>query len=444
MKPKFWHFAFTVLALLGLVMNSRAAEAAIRSKWDENLLSVELGDVRINSSLMAGAWEEMSKKYLLRANIYMDAAASSGKTTFAFAKKRATGQDLFDAFLTAFPRFTYTQDPETGVIWFHPKDVNYSEILNQKISIARRANQVPMYTDVYLPLCKLLAPDVIDSSKLAARASSIDPATGKAPIPFFWLYDVELPSGEYSAREILNFCCAASPTKAFLIRQQYSRGQGQEHKGRGRLIIFLKDLGFLNSLAPPRIEAVKFWEVEIGKPKNGTPSFEEVRAAMSDPNPKKRSAASLYVEACIKNYPTIDLIENADGADEAVWTVLGLQNALWRDSATNFFSHMMRKFPRLREDLRRIENPSLALIASLQLTREKQDTSHLDELVEAHSFVEAEIAAIKPELDRMARSSKAVREKLRAMKSRIPGLSPEDLAEMEQTNLLTSASQERD
>lgn len=317
-KTRIWLFRFVLLARLASV--AWAADDAIQSKWDKQLLAVRLGDVRIQAGNMADAWEEVATKYLLRANLYMDVAANStnaDRTPFAFHKEKATGKDLLDALLSTYSSFTYTQSPETGIMWIYPKRVNYGYILNQKVRIDHHASQVPMYTGVYIPLCKLLAPNVVDSvGAVLPMDMPIDPATGKPPLPAAWLYDVDLPAGVYSAREILDFCCVANPNKAFLVRPL--RGQ-QSH-----LVISLTGLLYGNPLAPPRVEAIKFWEIEIGIPTNETPSREEVRAALSDPNPEKRLAASLYLEATHENYTPADLIGHADGSEQAIWTVLGV------------------------------------------------------------------------------------------------------------------------
>jgi hypothetical protein len=203
-------------------------------------------------------------------------------------------------------------------------------------------------------------------------------------------------------------------------------------------------------LVPPRAAAVRFWELEIGKPSAGPPSIEEVRAALCDRDPGRRAAASLYVEASLSspspqhpreseahmNYTTLDLIGGAEGPNQAIWTALGVKDALWRDSDEDFFGRLMPRLPRLREDLRKIKDPGLALLTSLQLTREKQDTGQLDEFVGKHVFSATEIAAIKPDVERMARSSMAVREKLRQMRPQVPEFSPGYLAEMGETNYL--------
>jgi hypothetical protein len=163
---------------------------------------------------------------------------------------------------------------------------------------------------------------------------------------------------------------------------------------------------------------------------------------MSNPTPEKRSAASFYLEASLMNYTTIDLIGNTDSPDQTVWTALGVEYALWRDALwedayAHYFTELEAIVPILSENLKKIKNPDLALLASLQLMREKQDTSYLDAIVTNHTYSEAEIASIKPELTQMARSSKAVRDKLKAMKSKVPDLTPEALDDLTNINFFT-------
>jgi hypothetical protein len=428
--PKCSIWLLLIPFLQGLLCNSSAADAVSRPKWDDCLLAAELGDVDANAIGVAGAWHEMGVRYLLRANLYMDAAAVPDTTPFVYRKAKATGKDLFEALLTAYPRFTYTQDPTTGIIWFHPRSVKYIDILSQKVKVAPGANYVPMYTAVYVPLCKLLAPNIIDSRESAGGLSEAgDASTGKPPIPYPWSYDVNVPEGVHTVREILDMCCAANPTKAFLVQPQSGR--------QDTLVIALKTLVSANPLILPRVEAVQFWELNVGKLTNGAPSYAEVRAAMSDPDPGKRCAASLYVEASMRNYVPQYMIDQAVSSEQAVWTALGMQYARWRGPEDTTFLTTM--FPRLSKDLQKIENPALALLAAMQLTREKQTSGYLDGIVSNHSYTEGEIAAIRPELVRMARSSKAVRERLRQLKSRAPELSAEALDGLANTNFFTVA-----
>jgi hypothetical protein len=420
-----------VLPLSIFILTTRGVADSGKSAWDANTLSANFNEVAINANSMEEAWRDITARYLLRANLYMDSVAVSNRAPFIFnQREHCTGKDIFDGFLAAYPDFTYTQNPDSGIIWFHPKRVSYGDILNQRIRIDNHGmNGVPMYTCVYLPLCNLIRPNLVDSSEAPVQRNS-----STEPFPYDWLYDVDLPVGVHSAREILDFCCIANPTKAFLIRPL--RWQQKP------FYIFKENLVSGNPLYPPRVQAVNFWEVEIGKSTNGTPSMAEICKAMSDPDPKKRLAACLYVEACPLNYAAIGLVGKAADSDEAIWTALGEEYAVWRFSDTDYFTMLMRRIPRLRDDLKNVRNPCLALLASLQLTREMQETSYLDAIVNKHKYTEEEIKSIKPELMRMARSSKAVRDKLMEMKSQVPDLSPLALSELADTNSFLILPQE--
>jgi hypothetical protein len=405
----------------------RAADIGINSSWNQNLLSIELGDVKIKAANIFDAWSQMTTKYLLRVNIYTDKSALTDTTIFDFNKEKTTCKEILNAFLATYSSFTYTQNPETGIIWLYPKRLKYDNILNQRVYLRDRADEVPMYLDVYVPLCASLAPSVVDSMNVShMQMEDIDLSTGKPPIPYGWFYDVDLPSGDYSARDILDFCCVANPAKAFLVLQETNRQ-----------VIYRFNLISPDPTVPPRAAAISFWEINIGKPINGIPSNDEVRSAMSNPDPKERISASLYVEACELNYAPVSLINEANSSDDAIWTALGLEYALWRDANTNYFKILIDNIPRISEDLKNIRNPDLALLVSLQLTREKQSTSYLDAIVSKHTYTVEEIASIKPELYRMVRSSKAVRNKLKDMKSQVPDLLPEALDELGNTNLFT-------
>lgn len=413
--------------------------------WDENLLAVELGPVLIEARSLPTAWEEIGKKYFLRANLFMDSEAiaehrARNHQPFAFHREKATGKDVFDAFLETYPAYTYTRSPETGVIWLHPKRVKFENILSEKIRITRPVTRVTMYSDVFVPLCRLLAPKVLEPSGYGETTVGIysegsyliDKKTGEPAISDLFFYSMDLPAGDFSAREILDLCCVANPSKVFRVVQTGSlNNPGSE----------ICNIAPHNLIAPMphypvRAQEVKFWDLTIGKASNGIPSLEEVRTALSDSSPVKRSAACLFLEASFGNYVPKTLVENAATPEQAVWTALGLKEAKWKTS-TGFFKSWINRYPRLGENLRKVQNPSLALLASLELTREQQDSSYLDDVVVKHQFTQAEIANIQPELDRLARLSKAVRDKLRAMKSQIPGLSPEHMSELEQTNFLT-------
>jgi hypothetical protein len=399
-----------------------------KSKWDEALLSIEFRDVSIRTSGISAAWKEIGTKYLLRANFYKDAGADSDLTIFGFKKEAASGKEILDAFLATYPAYTYTQDKESGVIWIHPKRINYEDILNQKIKIDHPNYQIPMFTSVYKPLCSLLSPGVIAAP--LGRSGLLDPSGQPYP-PTSYCYFIDLHSGGGAAIDILNLCCVANPTKAFMIVPESSGSKDS-------LSISILDLSYLNPMAPPRVAALKFWEIEIDKPTNGIPSIDEVNAAFCDIDPAKRLAAVVYLEAAQANYSPVRLIEKTDDPEKAVWVALGVEQTLYRGVGDlKFFKNVAIHIPRIMNDLMQIKDPRLALIASLELTREQQDTSYLDAVVSKHTFSEAEIASIKSDIYRLAHESNLVLDKLKAIKLNEPEFSPEALRKLESTNLFT-------
>jgi len=405
-----------ILSFLLLLGATSAIGETVNSDWDKDLLSIHIDHVAIKSHSIEEAWQQLTRKYLIRINLYADQPKYQEKV-FIFNKNNVTAQEILDALLREYPDFAYTQNPDTGIIWLHPRKVAYGELLNQRVRIRQDAIGVVMYPDVYLPLRKLLGSDLVDS-----HSGTID----RSP-PYSWFYDMDLAAGTYSAREILDLCCSADPSKTFLILQQ---GQSGTHT------IHLIHLGYASPIAPPRGGAVRFWELGIGKSTNAIPTYRQIREAMASRDPAKRLTASLYFEACDDNYSTKNLLEKPDGSDEAIWSALGVQYAIWRESATNFFSIMIGATPRIAEDLKNIKDPCLALLVSLQLVREGKDTSYVDQIVSQHSFTEDEINSIKTEMIRMARSSNTVREKIRAMHLAGPEFSPDGLRDLENTNFL--------
>ena len=388
------------------------------SKWDKALLNMGFRDVSINAVGMPAAWREITTRYLLRANIYIDAQADSVSQAFIFKKEDATGREILGALLAAHPAYTYTQDRETGVLWIHPKRIKYEDILNQKIRVVRPAHQIRLFTGIYEPLCSLLSSDVIAAS--LPKAGSPSSA---------YSYFVDLPSGVCSAREILNSCSTANPTKAFAV--------GLESvKSSNKLSISICDLHYLNPMALPRVAALKFWEIDIGKPANEIPSAHEVNAALCDANSTKRWAAVAYLEAAQANYSPVKLIEKADEPEKAVWVALGVENTLYRGIGDlTFFKNVAAHIPEFMNDFVQIKDPKLALIASLEMTREKQDASYLDAIVSKHKYSEAEIASIKPDIYRLAHEYPLALDKLEAMKLDVPEFSPKALHELAETNL---------
>jgi hypothetical protein len=182
---------------------------------------------------------------------------------------------------------------------------------------------------------------------------------------------------------------------------------------------------------------VRFWEIEFGKSlsANGIPSGEELCGALADPNPRKRWAARIYLEAAWQNYPWFDVIAKSHGAEQAAWVALGLQAATFRGSDGSLV--LLKTVKGFADKLVQIKDPGLALVTSLELTREKQDTSYLDAIVRRHKYTEAEAASVKPDVYRLAHESKLALDRLKKMRLHVPEFSRKALRELDDTNLLT-------
>lgn len=392
---------------------SHAENIQFLSKWDKVLLNIELHDVHIKPNTMESAWLEIRGKYLLRANLYLGTKSDADLKIFSFDKKTATGKEMIEAFLDTYPAYVYTQDSKTGVIWIHPKRIKYEDILSEKIKIDHPAYQVSAVNSVIIPICRLL---------------HLQQLIGFWELQSF-NYGVDLPDGVFTARDIINICCIENPTKAFRFLPNYGGG--------GRTII-LDNVGYRNPLALPRATAIKFWEVEIGKSTNETPSAAELSAAMSDMDPNIRLAARSYYEAAPINYQQYEIVEKSGSLENAVWAAVGVEAAIFKGVNDPQFV-VANAGEMVKTNLLQIKDPSLALVISLELAREKQGTNYLylDAIIQKHKFSEAEIASIKPDVYRLAHESPLALDKLKAMKLEAVEFSPKALDELADTNLFT-------
>ena len=420
---------FIITLLAGLTANGAPEPFTLRSRWDENLLNTQLSNVNIKSNAYSDpqikvAWNRITTTYLLRVNICLDEAALGDSTQFVFKKEKATAKDLFEAFVLTYPAYTYTHDPATGVIWIHPRQIRYDTILSEKVEIRRAALQVPMYSGVLRPLFNLLHPSPSTSINIMEGKWMGSPAMWIAQ----WNISVDLPSGVYSVRHIINFCCMASPNRAFIFQTN--------HDGRTTLTPF--NLLYDNPLAQERPGAIGFWECEIGVTPFVPPSEEVITSALCDASPRIRWAAREY----IRSDPDLHHVITTGNQRTNAWQYLGWKSIrmLGRGDLT-YMERIYAGQNSIVNDLMRVD-PGLSLVLSMELAREKKDASLMD-VISGHSFSELEIANIKPDVYRIARESKLVRDKLLQMHIGVPDMASEDLNELGNTNLFTRVTSEK-
>jgi hypothetical protein len=411
-----------------------AVESPISSRWDESLLNCELHDVSIESNDMRRAWQEMGKKYLLRCNLYADVISDSDSTMFSFKKKITTGKELIQAFLGSYPEYTYTQSPETGIIWIHRKIIPFKSVLPQKVSVKAAALQIPMYQGIFEPLIRLLA---------SGYPIGISYPLGMSPEKYnsssVFNYYVDLPAGEYTFRDILDFCCVQNPNQVFAFTPYVTRNHEVLIEGTPL------DLSYRNPVAPPRALAIAYWEMEVGKTTDDVPSYGEIVSALADSSPQIRTKALRFLELTAQNYDRNDLLrtKTVDDLRKADWAMLGLKSITFSPDS-NFEMFTDEHVPWVIQSISNMVeiDPGLALLVSMELAREKKEPSFID-CVAGHKFTEAEIAVIKPDVYRIARVSKLVRDKLVQMTFDAPELSPASLRDLENTNLFSLVPREK-
>lgn len=200
-----------------------------------------------------------------------------------------------------------------GLFWVYPKALSYEQVLAQEIRVNGNSWVVPLSEGGLFPLSALLSPSWSDID--SGFWSSSNMIAGRPPVRD-WNYCVRIPEGIHSAREIINSCCLGNPNVSFQILL-YDRA-------RTKIDFNPISLDNGNPLLPPRAAAVKFWELEIGKPTNGIPSLEEVASALGDASsPQKRWAAQAYLQLAWRNYNHVDLYKNKSDP-KAAWAALAI------------------------------------------------------------------------------------------------------------------------
>jgi hypothetical protein len=412
--------------LLATGLASEAGETFGTRPWEDSVANVQLQSVSIATNTMRAAWEEISTKYLLRANLYWDV---SGAIPFGLRAESTTAGELLAAFLAAYPTYTSSRDPETGVLWIHPVRVAYPDILSQRVKVDHAAMQVDVWAEVYMPLSRMLFPDG-SAAVLRGGARPKDEAEGEQGArPFLRSY-VDIPAGVYSARQILNLCCAASPTLAFAVAPKPTPTRTEQQT------LTMLSLFYRNPLAAPRAGAVRFWQVEIGDTASGAPGIDKLISAMSDYLPHKRWAAAQFLEAAMMNYSVIDLVNKSPNAEQAIWAALAVEATR---GVPDLLTWNDKRISRLRDDIRHISDPRLALVTCLELTREDQDASYLEPLIREHKYSQEEVDSVVSDVYRIIRASVPARKKLLSLRLDVPRFSAETLGQLGTTNLFSIA-----
>ncbi len=397
------------LAAVPLVFGS---DSGFGSKWDEEILKVEFQNVRIEGSWLEDAWYKVGSTVMLRSCLYHNVRSDSDATNFVFRRAVATGREVMDAFLAAYPEYTLTQDPKTGIIWIHRKEVRYEDIFSDKVKTGRSVEQVPVWDSVIAPLGDLLATHV-----------GVLPSPPNGPPSRFV---ADLPAGEYSFRDVLNLCLVQNPILCFEVSPITD--------SPFKVYLRYRQLVYMNPLAPPRMGAIAFWNsIMRTNAATNAPTLEEVAAALSDPDPRKRWAGGSMLAMEYRNYVVGGtFFKETTDPTKKVWELFGLYPRIVPQGPV-----LLRDMkPAVIDALPKL-NPGLSLIARMWLVAISGDPEPLN-AVAGQRISGAEFASVRPEFFRIAWISKPVRDKLAQMDFAAPELKAAVMSELQNTNALFS------
>jgi hypothetical protein len=271
-------FVFCILSaiILFAAMRSMAGdEDRFKSKWDTALPSMELRNVRLHAAgrSVSEVWRDVASQTRVRAVLFAtqpQTEVSNQDVEFKFDRTNCVVQDLLDAFASAFPDFAFSQDPATGVLWLHPANVAYNDILNGKIKVTRPAEAVPMFTEILAPLA------VFPSLHLGLVC-----ATGGGLMSVN--YPVDLPAGTFTVRDMVNCCCVACPDRTWEFLPSLI---GPLHDSYGYSCFLVCPYG---KPLPPGAEF--FWPQEIDPSVLQEPTKDQLIAALASKDSHIRWAA---------------------------------------------------------------------------------------------------------------------------------------------------------
>jgi hypothetical protein len=332
------------------------------------------------------SWLGFSAAHLVR-SVLVAPAGSAERGPFDFARTRCTVREFYDAFAAAFG-MTWTRDESMGIVWFHPVEVAYEQVLASDVRVPSEQLGLPMFSGILDPLAAA-PPGMLR----LARSGSLFRNT--------FDYAVDVREGTYRLRDVVNVCCAANPTKSFFVEP-----------ADGYISLTAVNLVPAEP-GPVRRGASFLWDTEIPYPRDGgVPSDEQLRAALADQNAGVRRAARNYLEANVANVQLDELALRSSSPAVALWTCIGIASVLVRsEDATHGASiETMRRFA--TDDVLAHCEPGLAFVTGLELARLANETRALELAARRDRAADA-LAGVASDACRVAALSAFVRRLLR-------------------------------
>jgi hypothetical protein len=316
------------------------------SKWDQGLLNLTIDNAKIHAGSLLELWKEVSITYALR-SVLVVSNTTVDKSPFHYEAENYKVGDLYNIIAAAY-NLAWTQDRETGVAWFYPIEVNYSDILSIKIEVARHYLGLPMQSGI-LEILAVNCPDITVKKWDTLFRNTFD-------------YAVDIPSGSYTIRDILNVCCVANSTKTFFLDIRNNNTN-----------VTAINLVSEGAYSPPA-GALYLWQTEIENSNgNVIPTRKQLLVALSDKEFKTRRASRNYLESIIWSFELDDLVSHWFSIDQALWTCIGITSIIVRtEDATHQASiEIMKKLA--TDDFLNHCEIGLALIIALEITRLTSD-----------------------------------------------------------------------
>jgi hypothetical protein len=429
---------WAVVVLSGGLVAAFGQVIEIHSKWDAQLLGLELSDVHISTNSLVDAWQAIQHQYLIRTVLVLD-KEHSRNTPFAFDAARCTVSGLLEAFVAAYPDYTYTQDKQTGIIWLHPKALSYENILPAKVKLAKDALAIPMLSGVLDQLSQL--------SPLRVRSASRHSLSARGTFD----YPVDLPQGIWSVRDIVNFCCVAHPGTMFYV--SFSGDDTYD------ITPTTPASTFVHEISPT---AIFFWQNEIGSTALGASTESDLVDALASVDARVRSEARKYCELCSPRISSDAVVRHAPPGEKALWTAVGMLSIHARVPGTTHLASLERIRRELENEGSSSNSPGIRALAAMELVRvagytldvvkRQQALNHPvpDEIITRANgdsmawerlvgieLSPASVSKVKYDMIRVLRYSKPVRDKLIELKVHWPGFSQADIEALGKTNIFS-------
>lgn len=292
-----------LVALLLFSESSVASDtgAFVPAEWDRALPSMELKGVALEGDRMDRVWGKLGHQYFIRSNLYMEDFEEGAP--FRFEADSCKAGELLDA-VTAHFGYVWTRAPESGVIWIHPNDVEFEDILADQVKIGREYVGIPLLTGVVEQVRRVLPPGTV----VAGRWSEFLVAAGDQPVC--------ISAGSYSMREVLDVCSQWSPSKAFAVFHD-----------TGLDVLEISSLrDEVTKGLPPG--ARLFWELNIGPLAEGeAPSDDDIGRALAAPEMRVRWASRMYLRMGTTFENTEQRmrrrIAGLSYSEQAAWEIIG-------------------------------------------------------------------------------------------------------------------------